>query len=117
MKPRSFTTDRGSVILVGRCDSQNDEITSKASCDPNAYWFHVAGGVPGAHVVLHPVDGEMHKDEFDRAAGLALAYSKSPNRLRGDVVFCKAANVKKLKGSAPGSVVATSHFTMKVVIN
>jgi predicted ribosome quality control (RQC) complex YloA/Tae2 family protein len=117
--PRVFHTARGSTVLVGRCARQNDELTENAMSYENAYWFHVAGGVPGAHVVLLPMDDVLTKKDIEEAAGLALAYSKSPNRRfgKGKVIYCRASHVDKIQGSAPGSVIAMQSKSIMVSSN
>jgi len=66
MSARSWTTDRavaskgrpyrtvlvdGHEVLVGRGDTENDDLTFAVAA-PEDFWLHVAGGVAGSHVVV-----------------------------------------------------------------
>ena len=110
--PRTFETANGSTILVGRYDTQNDELTTTAAAHTtkSAFWFHVAGDVPGSHVVLYPFNNahKPTKPDIMEAARKALFYSQAPDKYNGCVEYCKASNVRKLPDSDPGSVVTTN---------
>jgi len=41
----------GYEVLIGKGDAENDELTF-ALAAPEDFWLHVAGGVPGSHVVV-----------------------------------------------------------------
>lgn len=104
-KPRVVATSSGSTIFLGRCATQNDELTLAAKSHEGAFWFHVDDGIPGAHVVLYSKALPPLPEDVTEAARLALLHSKAPNKFRGTVIFCRASAVEKSPGSSPGRVV------------
>ena len=48
--PRQFTSNDGLMLLVGRTEAENDQVTFRMA-NGNDYWLHVQG-VPGSHVVV-----------------------------------------------------------------
>jgi len=85
--------------MVGRYDTQNDELTGSAI--PGDLWFHVYGH-PGSHVLLRGSNGNMM--DIREAAQLAARYSAAEGTPR--VEYCKASDVKKIPGSPAGEVIA-----------
>ena len=45
----------GYEVLIGKGDADNEELTF-ALAAPEDFWLHVAGGVPGSHVVVRNPD-------------------------------------------------------------
>jgi predicted ribosome quality control (RQC) complex YloA/Tae2 family protein len=105
---RPYRTERveGFEVLVGRGDVENDVLTFEVAA-PEDFWLHVAGGVPGSHVVVrNPEDlAELPPAVIARAAALAAHHSKARGRRRVEVHLCRVADVGKRRGAPPGEVV------------
>ena len=111
-KPEKYlATDGETIILVGRNNLQNDELTFKMAKKEDL-WFH-AKDIPGSHVVitgnLHPSD-EVKTD----AAELAAYFSKArlSNLVQVDMIEVKKLN--KPTGGKPGFVTYTGQKTLRV---
>ena len=111
-KPEKYlATDGQTIILVGRNNLQNDELTFKLA-KKDELWFH-AKDIPGSHVVitgnLQPSD-EVKTD----AAELAAYFSKArlSNLVQVDMIEAKKLN--KPTGGKPGFVTYTGQKTLRV---
>ena len=111
-KPEKYlATDGQTIILVGRNNLQNDELTFKIA-KKDELWFH-AKDIPGSHVVitgnLQPSD-EVKTD----AAELAAYFSKArlSNLVQVDMIEAKKLN--KPTGGKPGFVTYTGQKTLRV---
>lgn len=111
-KPEKYlSTDGQTVILVGRNNLQNDELTFKMA-KKEELWFH-AKDIPSSHVVitgnLQPSD-EVKTD----AAELAAYFSKArlSNLVQVDMIEVKKLN--KPTGGKPGFVTYTGQKTLRV---
>ncbi|MGT2762009.1 hypothetical protein D8830_02400 [Streptococcus intermedius] len=111
-KPEKYlSTDGQTIILVGRNNLQNDELTFKMAKKEDL-WFH-AKDIPGSHVVitgnLHPSD-----DVKTDAAELAAYFSKArlSNLVQVDMIEVKKLN--KPTGGKPGFVTYTGQKTLRV---
>ena len=111
-KPEKYlSTDGQTIILVGRNNLQNDELTFKIA-KKDELWFH-AKDIPGSHVVitgnLQPSD-EVKTD----AAELAAYFSKArlSNLVQVDMIEIKKLN--KPTGGKPGFVTYTGQKTLRV---
>ena len=111
-KPEKYlATDGKTIILVGRNNLQNDELTFKMA-KKEELWFH-AKDIPGSHVVitgnLQPSD-EVKTD----AAELAAYFSKArlSNLVQVDMIEVKKLN--KPTGGKPGFVTYTGQKTLRV---
>ena len=113
LPPRSFTTHRGNVVLVGRSARSNAELTFRLA-KPVDLWLH-ALGMPGSHVVLKR-SGSIEPDEEEilEAAGYAAYFSKGRNDTYVDVMVTARRNVSKLKGAPPGLVRVSNVKTVRV---
>ena len=114
-KPEKYlSTDGQTIILVGRNNLQNDELTFKMA-KKEELWFH-AKDIPGSHVVitgnLQPND-EVKTD----AAELAAYFSKArlSNLVQVDMIEVKKLN--KPTGGKPGFVTYTGQKTLRVTPN
>lgn len=114
-KPEKYlATDGKTIILVGRNNLQNDELTFKMA-KKEELWFH-AKDIPGSHVVitgnLQPSD-EVKTD----AAELAAYFSKArlSNLVQVDMIEVKKLN--KPTGGKPGFVTYTGQKTLRVTPN
>lgn len=111
-KPEQYLTSDGkTIIMVGRNNLQNDELTFKMA-KKGELWFH-AKDIPGSHVLikdnLNPSD-EVKTD----AAELAAYYSKArlSNLIQVDMIEAKKLN--KPTGAKPGFVTYTGQKTLRV---
>ena len=111
-KPEQYLASDGkTIILVGRNNLQNDELTFKLA-KKGELWFH-AKDIPGSHVLikdnLNPSD-EVKTD----AAELAAYYSKArlSNLVQVDMIEAKKLN--KPTGGKPGFVTYTGQKTLRV---
>ena len=111
-KPEKYLASDGkTIILVGRNNLQNDELTFKMA-RKEELWFH-AKDIPGSHVVitanLNPTD-EVKTD----AAELAAYFSKGrlSNLVQVDMIEVKKLN--KPTGGKPGFVTYTGQKTLRV---
>ena len=106
-----LASDGKTIILVGRNNLQNEELTFKIA-RKEELWFH-AKDIPGSHVVisgnLNPSD-EVKTD----AAELAAYYSKGrlSNLVQVDMIEVKKLN--KPTGGKPGFVTYTGQKTLRV---
>ena len=111
-KPEKYlATDGQTIILVGRNNLQNDELTFKMA-KKDELWIH-AKDIPGSHVVitgnLQPSD-EVKTD----AAELAAYFSKArlSNLVQVDMIEVRKLN--KPTGGKPGFVTYTGQKTLRV---
>lgn len=111
-KPEKYLASDGkTIILVGRNNLQNEELTFKIA-RKEELWFH-AKDISGSHVVisgnLNPSD-EVKTD----AAELAAYYSKGrlSNLVQVDMIEVKKLN--KPTGGKPGFVTYTGQKTLRV---
>ncbi|SER53777.1 Rqc2 family fibronectin-binding protein [Streptococcus gallolyticus] len=111
-KPEQYLASDGkTIIMVGRNNLQNDELTFKMA-KKGELWFH-AKDIPGSHVLikdnLNPSD-EVKTD----AAELAAYYSKArlSNLVQVDMIEAKKLN--KPTGAKPGFVTYTGQKTLRV---
>jgi predicted ribosome quality control (RQC) complex YloA/Tae2 family protein len=96
----------GWEILIGRGDVENDELTFEVAA-PDDFWLHVAGGVPGSHVVVrNPGRAQVLPPAVaTRAAELAVEHSKARDHGgRVEVHLCRVADVQKPHRAPPGEV-------------
>ena len=111
-KPEKYlATDGQTIILVGRNNLQNDELTFKMA-KKDELWFH-AKDIPGSHVVI--TDNLQPSDEVKTdAAELAAYFSKArlSNLVQVDMIEIKKLN--KPTGGKPGFVTYTGQKTLRV---
>ncbi|MGT2884113.1 Rqc2 family fibronectin-binding protein [Streptococcus ferus] len=114
-KPQPFLASDGkTVILVGKNNLQNDELTFKMA-KKGELWFH-AKDIPGSHVIikdnLNPTD-EVKTD----AAELAAYFSKARLSNLVQVDMIEAKKLHKPTGAKPGFVTYTGQKTLRVTPN
>ena len=108
---RYLASDGQTIILVGRNNLQNDELTFKMA-KKDELWFH-AKDIPGSHVVitgnLDPSD-EVKTD----AAELAAYFSKARLSNLVPVDMIEAKKLNKPSGGKPGFVTYRGQKTLRV---
>lgn len=111
-KPEQYLASDGeTIILVGRNNLQNEELTFKLA-RKGELWFH-AKDIPGSHVLIK--DNLNPSDEIKTdAAELAAYYSKArlSNLIQVDMIEVKKLN--KPSGAKPGFVTYTGQKTLRV---
>ncbi|HGD6556666.1 TPA: NFACT family protein [Streptococcus agalactiae] len=111
-KPEQYLASDGkTIIMVGRNNLQNDELTFKMA-RKGELWFH-AKDIPGSHVLIR--DNLNPSDEVKTdAAELAAYYSKArlSNLVQVDMIEVKKLN--KPSGTKPGFVTYTGQKTLRV---
>jgi predicted ribosome quality control (RQC) complex YloA/Tae2 family protein len=101
---RRYKTPQGLEILIGRNNSQNEQLTFKQASDYDL-WFH-AQEIPGSHVLLRLDAGDDPSDEtLQLAASFAAYYSRARQSQQVPVVYTKPKHVYKPKGALPGMVI------------
>ena len=101
-------------MLVGRSAADNDHLTFRVAKGRDL-WLHVAGGMPGSHVVIrNPDNADVPREVLEGAAQLAAWYSKARNARRVEVHWCRAADVSKQRGMPAGKVTIKQFKKIKV---
>lgn len=110
-RPRVFTSSGGLRILVGRSNTQNDQLTREAF--KSDYWFHTQR-IHGSHVILCAGGREPDPQSMTEAAVLAAWFSQGRDSGRVAVDYTQVRNVKKPSGARPGMVVYAPYQTAYV---
>lgn len=110
-RPRPYRTAGGDLIYVGHNGRQNELITFDIA-GPDDLWFH-ARGLPGAHVIVHPV-GSEEPETIEKAAALAAYYSSGQGATTVEVDTTRRRYVRKIKGGQPGLVTYREERTLRV---
>ncbi len=110
-RPRTFRSSAGLTILVGRSNTQNDQLTREA--DRSDYWFHTQR-IHGSHVILRCGGAAPDQRSMTEAAMLAAWFSQGRAGGRVAVDYTQVRNVKKPAGARPGMVVYTPYQTAYV---
>ena len=96
----------GFEVLVGKSAKGNDEMLRNYAWKEDL-WLH-AKDVSGSHVLIKFKSGiTFPKSVIERAAELAAYYSKNKNESLAAVIYTPSKYVRKVKGSAPGSVMVS----------
>jgi predicted ribosome quality control (RQC) complex YloA/Tae2 family protein len=111
-EPRTFTSQDGFTLLVGKNARQNEELTfRRARADD--LWLH-ARGVAGAHVVIVRAGREIPEATIQEAATLAAQYSQARSNSVVDVIVTPRKNVHRVRGGRAGMVWVTNERTISV---
>jgi predicted ribosome quality control (RQC) complex YloA/Tae2 family protein len=105
----------GVEILGGKGDQENDRLTFGVA-EPHDLWLHVAGPA-GSHVIVRNPGRveELPRAVIERAAELAAWHSKARGaKGKVEVHVCRAGDVRKPKGFAPGQVLLKRWSAVKV---
>ena len=109
---RRFALDDQWFALVGRSNSENDEITFKVAA-PDDFWFH-AQQMPGSHVILksHGAPGNPPDTILEKTAAIAAHFSKARHASLVPVIYTRRKYVRKFRGAKPGQVVCEREKTV-----
>ena len=112
LKPMEFISDDGFVILVGRNNVQNDQLTLKTARGKDV-WFHTKN-IPGSHVVVMSEGKTPPDSTLEQAAVLAATHSRAADSAQVPVDYTEVRNVKKPSGAKPGMVIYENNRTAYV---
>lgn len=107
--PLRFVSSTGYEILVGRSNTQNDELTHKTARRTD-FWLHVQK-VHGSHVIIRAHDTQPDAQTIAEAASLAVYYSQARGGGKTPVDYTMARFVRKPSGALPGMVLYTEYQT------
>ena len=102
-KPLEFISSDGFLIMCGRNNRQNEELTLKIS-SKNDLWLHVRNAA-GSHTVIRSSGQKVPDRTLEEAAIIASYYSKKSNDTKVDVDYTLVRYVKKPSGAKPGMVI------------
>lgn len=108
--PLRFVSSTGYEILVGRNNTQNDELTTKTARRTDI-WMHTQR-VHGSHVIIRCMDTQPDEQTVAEAASLAAYYSEGRGAGKIPVDYCQVRRVKKPSGAMPGKVIYTDYQTV-----
>lgn len=107
--PLAFVSSTGYEILVGRSNTQNDELTHRTARRTDI-WLHVQK-VHGSHVIIRAHDTTPDEQTIAEAASLAVYYSQARDGGKTPVDYTMARFVRKPSGALPGMVLYTDYQT------
>jgi predicted ribosome quality control (RQC) complex YloA/Tae2 family protein len=111
-KPLRFVSSSGFQVLVGKNNSQNDELTFKTA-ERFDLWLHTQR-VHGSHVVVSLKGREVDDRTLEEAAILAAYFSQASQGQKIPVDYTLIKNVKKPPHAKPGMVIYTDYKTIFV---
>ena len=107
--PLAFVSSTGYEILIGRSNTQNDELTHRTARRTDI-WLHVQK-VHGSHVIIRAHDTTPDEQTIAEAASLAVYYSQARDGGKTPVDYTMARFVRKPSGALPGMVLYTDYQT------
>ena len=110
-RPRAFRSSGVFPILVGRSNTQNDQLVWEAF--KSDYWFHTQR-IHGSHVILRTGGQEPDAQSLTEAASLAAWFSQGREGGQVAVDYTQVRNVRKPSGARPGMVVYDPYQTAYV---
>ncbi len=110
-KPIVTKTSGGFEVLIGRNNTQNDQLTFKIA-EKGDIWFHVKD-MPGSHVILRTHGEEPSDADYTEAAALAAKHSQA-NGASVTVDYTRVKNIKKPAGAKPGFVIYHTNYSCLV---
>lgn len=109
-KPETFYASDGTIILVGKNNLQNDQLTLHTA-DKRDTWLHTKN-IPGSHVIIK--DFDPSEETIIQAASLAAYFSKARDSSKVPVDYVKVKQIRKPNGSKPGFVIYEGQNTVIV---
>lgn len=110
--PYRYRATEGTLILVGRNNLQNDQLTLKDSHREHI-WLH-AKDVPGSHVIIQASFPEIEEGTLIEAANIAAYHSRARQSSQVAIDFTEVKYVKKPRGAKPGMVIYEDFKTIYV---
>ncbi len=108
--PLRFVSDDGFEILVGRNNTQNDELSCRLGRRSDI-WLHTKS-VHGSHVIISTCGEKPPERTLLQAASLAVYYSQAREGGKTPVDYTELRYVKKPAGALPGKVIYTEQRTL-----
>ncbi|EOI00582.1 fibronectin/fibrinogen-binding protein [Enterococcus moraviensis ATCC BAA-383] len=112
-KPEEFYSSDGTLILVGRNNLQNDQLTLRTAKKTDI-WLH-AKDIPGSHVIIKETNPS--EETLMEAANLAAYFSKYRLSAQVPVDYVQVKHVHKPNGAKPGYVIYENQKTIYVTPN
>lgn len=110
--PHKFVSSDGITFYAGKNNRQNDELTMRMA-QPDDIWLHTKD-IPGSHVLITGVKGELPESTLYEAAVIAATLSKAGTSSKVAVDYAPRKNVRKPGGAKPGMVVYEGYRTAYV---
>ena len=110
-RPRTFLSNGGFRLLVGRSNTQNDQLVREAF--KSDWWFHTQR-IHGSHVILCAQGQTPDERSLTEAAMLAAWFSQGRESGQVAVDYTQVRNVRKPNGARPGMVVYDPYQTAYV---
>ena len=111
-RPLKFTSSTGFTILVGKNNTQNDELTFK-SAERFDTWLHTQK-IHGSHVIIKADGREVDDVTLNEAACIAACFSQASGAQKVPVDYTLIKYVKKPAGAKPGMAIYTDYKTLIV---
>ncbi|EOI7832379.1 fibronectin-binding protein EfbA [Enterococcus hirae] len=109
-QPDQYLSTDGTLILVGKNNLQNDQLSLKTAKKTD-YWLH-AKNIPGSHVIIK---SDQPSDEtINEAAELAAYFSKYRHSAQVPVDLVQVKHLRKPNGAKPGYVIYENQKTIIV---
>lgn len=109
-QPDQYLSTDGTLILVGKNNLQNDQLSLKTAKKTD-YWLHVKN-IPGSHVIIK---SDQPSDEtITEAAELAAYFSKYRHSAQVPVDLVQVKHLRKPNGAKPGYVIYENQKTIIV---
>ncbi len=112
LPPLKYQSSEGVIILVGRNNYQNDELTTKKA-DREHIWLHTKD-IAGSHVIITKCFADIAEQTIVEAAMIAAYHSDGRHSSQVPVDFTEVKFVKKPRGAKPGMVIFTDNKTIYV---
>lgn len=109
-QPDQYLAPDGTLILVGKNNLQNDQLTLKTARKTD-YWLHTKN-IPGSHVIIK--SSEPSEETILAAAELAAYFSKYRHSAQVPVDLVQVKYIKKPNGAKPGYVIYENQKTYYV---
>ncbi len=110
--PLRYKTSDGFIVLVGKNNYQNEEITFKKA-DRMDWWFHITA-YPGSHVILVTNGEEIPDRSMEEAAMIAAYHSKARESSLVSIDYTRKKHIKKPPHSKPGMVIYHEYYSMHI---
>ena len=107
-QPDKYYSSDGTLILVGKNNNQNDQLTMRTA-NKSDWWLHTKD-IPGSHVVIR--NDDPNAETIEEAAHLAAYHSKFSMSSSVPVDYTQIKNVHKPNGAKPGYVIYDNQQTI-----